>query len=255
MKTLLFAVAAVSLATTFAESNGANLSPEEQKAAHEKWLRRTGGRIIIPGSLKGEISCVNCQGAAKAEWIAEAIGYLKGESYFDVTLREGKFRLSDPEIKGDVTLFIVDDPALPPLLVAPDSRWAAVNAGRLRSEKEPFFAARVKKEIVRAFAFLCGAANSQFPDALTGPVTAVEDLDRFEDHRLPADIFQRCCTTMRRIGVTPAQILPYSAACKMGIAPQPTNDIQRAIWDKVHAPPEKPLKITYDKDKQKPVVK
>ena len=38
----------------------------------------------------------------------------------------------------------------------------------------------------------------------------------------------------------------YAAACRMGWAPPPTNDIQRVIWDKVHAVPAKPMKIEFD---------
>ncbi len=56
-------------------------------------------------------------------------------------------------------------------------------------------------------------------------------------------------------GVTQGKHTVYLVACQEGWAPPPTNEYQKAIWDKVHATPSKPIKITYDKDKQKPVVK
>ena len=31
-----------------------------------------------------------------------------------------------------------------------------------------------------------------------------------------------------------------------GWSPSPTNDVQRAIWEKVHAIPDKPLTIEFD---------
>ena len=35
----------------------------------------------------------------------------------------------------------------------------------------------------------------------------------------------------------------YRKACEEGWAPAPTNDVQKAIWDKVHAMPTEPIKI------------
>ena len=42
----------------------------------------------------------------------------------------------------------------------------------------------------------------------------------------------------------------YRKACEEGWAPQPTNDVQKAIWDKVHAMPTEPLKIKPETKKQ-----
>ena len=50
-------------------------------------------------------------------------------------------------------------------------------------------------------------------------------------------------------GVTPARKGIYEAACQQGWAPAPTNDIQKAIWDKVHAVPATPMKIEFDPKK------
>ena len=38
----------------------------------------------------------------------------------------------------------------------------------------------------------------------------------------------------------------YQKACEEGWAPLPTNDVQKAIWDKVHAVPKNPMKIEFD---------
>ena len=40
--------------------------------------------------------------------------------------------------------------------------------------------------------------------------------------------------------------IPYRQACKEGRAPVPTNDVQRAIWNKVHQIPDSPLVIEFD---------
>ena len=116
---------------------------------------------------------------------------------------------------------------------------------------EPFFRARVLKELTRGFAMLCGASDSQFPGALTSAITKVEDLDHHTDHRLPVDLFIRFKKYMKPFGVAPGNIETYETACCQGWAPPPTNDIQRAIWNEVRKLPEKPIKIEFDPKKGK----
>ena len=56
-------------------------------------------------------------------------------------------------------------------------------------------------------------------------------------------------------GIIPYRLTTYRQACQEGWAHSPTNEYERYAWEDVHAMPSKPLKITYDKDRQKPVVK
>jgi hypothetical protein len=53
------------------------------------------------------------------------------------------------------------------------------------------------------------------------------------------------------MGVTPTLVAHYRQACKQGWAPAPTNDVQRAIWNKVHELPSDPIKIKYDPKRDK----
>jgi hypothetical protein len=55
---------------------------------------------------------------------------------------------------------------------------------------------------------------------------------------------------MKPLGVLPAQRATYLKACEEGWAPAPTNDVQKAIWDKVHAMPTEPIKIKPETKKQ-----
>ena len=43
--------------------------------------------------------------------------------------------------------------------------------------------------------------------------------------------------------------MTYKEACEEGWAPAPTNEIQKAIWDKVRATPKNPMKIEFDPKK------
>lgn len=220
-----------------------------KKMTEDDYIQREGGLVLEPNTQKGEIAYVNCQSSAKDEWIEESAKYFRRESKFNISVSKGTFDLKSPKIVGDVTLFIIDDASMPTLLSAPENRWAMVNVAPLKSDKEPFFRARVLKELTRGFAMLCGASDSQFPGALTTAITKVEDLDHHTDHRLPVDLFARFKKYMRAYGVTPGNIETYETACCQGWAPTPTNDLQKAIWDKVHEPPKTPMKIEFDPKK------
>ena len=215
--------------------------------ALEVMARKAGGMIVAPNSQKGEVVYVNCQKRAPEAWIKEAVKSFADLTRFKVTYKEGTFDLAAPKIEGNVTLFIVDDEKLPPILFAPESRWAFVNIAPIAKETRPaFFEARTRKELVRGVSFLCGATNSQYPRSLTRGIVDQSDLDKNPDLQLPFDVIQRFPTYMEPLGVTPARVVMYRQACQEGWAPKPTNDVQKAVWDKVHALPSKPIKIEYD---------
>jgi len=79
---------------------------------------------------------------------------------------------------------------------------------------------------------LAGAVASQYPHSLVEGVTRPEDLDRYADAELPFDVLQRFPTYLAGYGIRPYRLITYKAACEMGIAPEPTNDVQRAIWNR-----------------------
>ena len=86
-------------------------------------------------------------------------------------------------------------------------------------------------------------------DKLCTGIYNLDQLDRQEDNRLSVDVIARLEQSLANAGVTPAQMSTYLAACKQGWAPAPTNDVQKAIWDKVHAVPATPMKIEFDPKK------
>ena len=74
-------------------------------------------------------------------------------------------------------------------------------------------------------------------------------LDKNPDIQLPVDVLSRFRTYMEPLGVKPSILVPYRRACEEGWAPAPTNEYQKAIWDKVHAAPKNPMKIEFDPKK------
>ena len=210
---------------------------------------RTGGKILVPGSMKGKIVYVNAQTRAPHKWLEQNAATFSEATKLAVEVTDGKFEFPNPKIHGEASLFVVDDPALPTLLSAPESRWVMVNVAPLAKgagEKPQFFAARVQKELTRGFCLLAGAQNSGYPDALVGCITNPEDLDRFADCRLPIDVMNRFAPYLKGYGITPKVYSTYKKACEQGWAPPPTNDVQKTIWQKVHSIPDKPITIEYN---------
>ena len=228
------------------------LSTIERKAKLESVVnQRVGGFLEKPGTAKGSIVYVNCQQKAPKTWIDESIAYFSEVTKFKVNYAEGTFDIKAPKFDGEVAIFIIEDETLPPILVAPESKWALVNITPIAKEQRPiFFEQRTKKELSRAFAYLCGATGSKFERSLTRGITSQAELDKNYDYELPMDIVQRFWDYMKPLGVLPAQRATYLKACEEGWAPAPTNDVQKAIWEKVHAMPTEPIKIKPETKKQ-----
>lgn len=249
MKKLVFGIAVAGfVSVACAEGAGSYIQTPEQiaKQAHAQEIlnKKVGGFVVKPGSQKGEVYYVNCQTRADKAWVQESVDYFAKETKFKIGLKDGTFDLKAPKIEGQATLFVIDDESLPPILVAPENRWAFVNIAPIAKEQRPaFFEARVKKELTRGFAYLCGAANSQYPRALTRGIVNQADLDVNPDLRLPVDLFQRFKTYMETLGVTPAIQVTYRKACQEGWAPKPANEFQQKIWDDINKMPTNPIVI------------
>ncbi len=249
MKIILFAVAGL-LAVNV--SFGDETSPSVVQGAKEPspraqaMLKHFGGFIKDKRSQKGSFSIVNAQESAKVEWLAEAGEVFAKDLRIAVNVVSGTFDMTRPSIVGSASVFVVDDEKLPISLIAPEARWAVVNIASLRHNSEAFFKARVMKAVTRAMVLLLGGADSQYPMCIMGSVVKASDLDKYPDSRLPVDVLDRMQKNMSVIGMAPFKITTYRKACEDGWAPQPTNEYQQAIWDKVHAMPEKPMKIEFD---------
>ena len=208
--------------------------------------KRTGGKLKKPGVQRGRLVYVNAQKRAPEKWLVENAKVFAENSHLEIQVVEGEFSFPEPKIVGEASLFVIDDPKLPSLLHAPEARWTMVNVAPLATgagEKPAYFAARVQKQLTRGFALLAGTQTSNYPNSLLGCVTNPDGLDHFTDCRLPVDILARFVPYVAGYGVTPYVVSTYRKACQEGWAPQPTNDVQKAIWDEVHELPSEPITI------------
>ncbi len=206
----------------------------------------------MPDSQNGTIVFVNAQSKADETLIAEVANTFVESHKLNIKVSKGTFDFPNPAIQGDASLFVISDPSMPTILHAPENRWTMVNIARLNDgngSKPQFYSERVKKEVTRGFCLLAGTQTSNYPESLLTSITKPEDLDRFLGCRLQLDIQERFVPYLKGLGITPAKYSTYLQACREGWAPAPTNDVQKAIWDKVHAVPAAPMKIEFDPKK------
>lgn len=252
--TTMILVSAVALADAQTNAPARTKRKLNREQMMERWTARTGGEIQVPNSQRGKIVFVNAQTEADESLISEVADTFVQSHKLKIVVEKGEFSFPKPTLKGTATLFIVGDPNLPTILHAPEDKWTMVNIARLREgngRKPQFYSERVKKEVTRGFCLLAGAQTSNYPDSLLTSITSPEQLDRFLGCRLQMDIQERFVPYLKGFGITPAKSTTYLEACQQGWAPQPTNEVQRAVWEKVHAIPDKPITIEFDPKKDK----
>ncbi len=233
---------------TLIVTSAAALFAADQKklSREEEAYRQTGGRLLDTRKMKGRIVYVNAQKKADAAILRESADYFYTNLRVKVDVIEGTFDFPNVKPVGEATVFVIDRPDFPSVLAAPDNAWAAVNVAKLAEglgKKPAFFNARVKKELTRALASAIGGIDSAYPHNPVGPIAKVGDLDKMEDYRLAVDVMRRMDKALKHRGVVPYSVSTYEQACMEGWAHQPTNAVQKAIWDDVHALPSKPLAI------------
>ena len=250
-KTIIASMIALVVATVIANEGG-NREPNGGKMSErrERFLCSTGGRIVKPGTPNGKIRFVSSVKDVNAAVLERQYSQFKRAYPFDIGTVEGRAATVDTAASEKAKLgfalavFIVDSPSSSPMLVAPEEGWAIVNH-RVCITPE-----RTAKQAVKAFAYIAGAANSSYGVSFLSS-TRPQELDSIAVIDIPVDVAECIKKQLAIINVIPEVNVIYRQACSEGWAPPPTNKYQKAAWDKVHAPPEKPLKIEFDPATQK----
>lgn len=252
MKKLLFVAVATTMFAVTALGETAT-----DATLHESFAAKAGGLVGKPNSSKGKIVFVNTQSEIGEANISGAISSL-GEIIAKYAVSSEKDTPDKPMVlkakhKADIAVIIVAEDEAPALLAAPEENWAVVNVRALKrnlksdAAVEKFFDSRCRKEIMRGFVCAAGGMGSSFPGNIMN-VAKVEDLDLCDEF-VPFDKVGLIKQHLKNNGVMPVRYATYRIACREGWAPAPTNDTQKAIWDKVHEMPSEPIKIKPEEKK------
>lgn len=148
-------------------------------------------------------------------------------------------------------VLIVEDEKYPIMLGALEKRWTILNISPLKVDNPSLnvFEKRFAKVLWIAVSRTLGAGYSSFKPCVMQPFTTVTELDNNPAVIPCPEPFNKMINTAKAYGIDMIKIASYRAACQEGWAPAPTNDIQKAIWDKVRATPKNPMKIEFDPKK------
>lgn len=205
-----------------------------------------------PGSIRGHVAVMNRQNLLPESLFTEAAEIIRERLRYD-------FRIGGDEslLKGAaLQLSIVDNPDdTAPMTVSPEIGRGQLNVAALTNDLSSADAVRkllpnrARLEFLRLTCYAFGVGGSQFGGNLLS-ATSLQDLDSMKPF-LPVDVFDKIDASARKRGLRPEVLASYREACEQGWAPAPTNDVQKAIWQKVHAIPDKPITIKYDPKKDK----
>lgn len=240
-----------SVAVAEAVQNDRVLTPEKKAALVEARRRHTGGIVEFPGM--GNVCVLNDQKSVGLDKVAACVEkFRQAARGVKVTVVDASFSLSTAEATraahGAAGLYIIEDSQLPLSLLSLEEGWGMMNVGKLK-EDDPDAAkleARFRKEFVRISSLVYSGARSQFKNTPLQTVRSAKDLDGVVGEEYGMDVVTSLVSNLAELGVKPSSFMTYRAACQRGVAPMPTNDVQRAIWEEVRAVPTKPMKIEFD---------
>lgn len=199
---------------------------KRQAAIRLQDLIEEGGEMARPGTPKGTIRYVNLQKKVPSASLAPALDCFKSFLPYDIAIVEA-------DCEATLKIKIIDDQTAPLVLVAPEDHWAQINVAKLDDGKVSpgTLASRVRKHMLRAFAFLAGGSQNDAPlfTALRSP----KQLDYAKETGFPIDVIMRTLHYLGAMGLKPLERSTYRAVLEEGYDLAPTNDYQKAIYEDV----------------------
>lgn len=127
----------------------------------------------------------------------------------------------------------------PALVVFPEERVALVNADRAAQFTTGEDAnLRLVKECWRGIGFIGGAGYAMNDASVMQPIGSSLELDTVTWQVVHPTALNQMNKFFRKYGAERGRRTTYLRACEQGWAPAPTNDAQKAIWEKVKAEKE-----------------
>lgn len=211
------------------------LAADAGKAKRVRRIRRPSAGILerreaIPTR---QIGVFNRQKTVDAGTVATAVAAARLRSSLPLKLDDTNTPVRVELVDGDGTA----------LTILPEEFRAVINVKALATDgaAPEKVTARLRTELARAAFFLLGSGSVSYK-CVTKAVRTLAELDAIADAQPSAEAVMHLGAG-KLVGVNAISFTSYERACQEGWAPAPTNDIQKAVWDKVHAMPTAPLKI------------
>ena len=211
----------------------------------ERRYRNTGGIVCKNSENPGMFAFVNAGTDVGFSVYSNVVQELEWIFRIRLVHMSAKERVSPSNVrdalkatKANAALFITDDPGnAEAILIAPESRWGILNLAALRLDApaREVYEKRIRREVWRAFAMTAGSPHTEMEHCLLNPIFSARQLDDFDGNTIGPEPYLRIGKTLEKMGIRQYYRSTYKSACRQGWAPPPTNDVQKAIWDKVQA--------------------
>ena len=257
MKTSCIAITLALAFPSFAVPGAQKASPASAVGGEQIAARRA-AQIAMEGGImevggKGRVAVVLAPGVPADAIKEEALRFGK-TIHVDMAVSVGGFTLGGrakafKAADANAVVFFAEESTLPMSLVALEERWAFVNVARLKADNPTaeVFALRARKMLLRAFFNVLGSGCSKYPANPLKPISSLGELDKLPEPLLTIDSAIGMYGYLPGLGLERYETMTYKEACEEDLAPAPTNDVQRAIWERVKADkergPSNPIKI------------
>ena len=207
-------------------------------------LREPGAAVVVidarPGARAGEWDALR---ADMESFCMVAFEFRAAPLGRGVTpLKAARAALSGKGAAGVAVVLSEEGADAPGLTVFPEDRMALVNASRAggKDTSPEVLSRRLATQLWRAVCFAAGGVNTRSPHcALSSLVLSAGDIDGLSARMPCPEACAMVGESAGRLGLAKVRTTTYRVACMQGWAPQPTNDLQRAVWDEVKAKAEK----------------
>jgi len=230
---------------------------EQGKKNMEKIRTKLGGFIGDKRNAEGMISVIDAQSIVKPDEIKARVQRIednlmmvfKYSNYDGGNVDFTNLEAAKKSAPGNLWVVLTENEAMPNLVSLPEQRTVLINVAALAKDKpsEKILNSRVAKELSRAVCFAFVVRYSSTPGGVMDPMETMKDLDTVLVEQFGVDCIANIDREARiHYGIKRFPRKTYLDACKEGWAPAPTNEYQKAIWDKVHSMPTNPMKIKFD---------
>ena len=217
-------------------------------------LARTGGIIMPPDNGNRVVLVNSCQANTNA--IFQLMMTSEKMFHIPVKLVEEPAKVDCPykgakAYKGEkapAVIYIYKGEKDGPILtVYMEDAIATINTTPLRSMTSEIEADRLAKELLRGYGVILGGYYSAKLPSVLEPVYGVGQIDNIRVKMFSPMHLSAIMHGANLLELPLLRPTTYQAACRMGWAPAPTNEYQKAIWDAAHNEkergPAKALKI------------
>lgn len=254
MKKTMMVVAVAAVAASVLADGKTAVDREALMARRKAHFERVyGGWHVIREPDSKPFAFVNCQTKVPEAAFRRPLARMTRFLSVDLTMKAGTW---DGEHGESGTVYIIDDPAKPMSGIFPEAGWGYMNVAKLGEKDDPKLAERAGKELWRVLGYVGGAISSNSERCLLNPIFSAEDIDKYNLDTISPEPVMRMPEYLNALGVKRFRRISYRDACLQGIAPAPTNENQRVVWEKVKAEQaEKPSNALTIKPGDKPLQK